>query len=217
MGTVATPVGPPRGRIADTMKRLLPLGILLAAIALGATVLQRPQQSPGPSTPERDDPSADRADSAGPVAPTVLPTALAPDRGAVRTVQPSPEVRADGAELRAEADRLIAGGKVVEGIDVLRKAVEAAPTAKNHGDLGGLLYRLTAFDEAAVHLRAAANLDPGNADRWIALANVYYRKVNPGEAWKAEKRAREAEPGLELGRDNEGMRVRKGPTTPPAP
>ncbi len=83
--------------------------------------------------------------------------------------------------------------------------------------LGGLLYRLTAFDEAAIHLRAAAELEPGNADRWIALANVYYRKVDPGEAWKAEKRAREAEPGIELGRDNEGMRMRKGATAPHYP
>jgi tetratricopeptide (TPR) repeat protein len=126
-------------------------------------------------------------------------------------------VPADGAALREEADRLIAAGKIVEGIEVFRRAVDAAPTAKNHGDFGGLLYRLTAFDEAALHLRAAADLDPGNADRWMALANVYYRKVNPGEAWKAERRAREAEPGLELGRDNEGMRVRKGAMAPPNP
>src|SRR5262249_43173269 len=113
--------------------------------------------------------------------------------------------------------QLIAAGKIEEGLDVLRKAVEAAPTAKNHGDLGALLYRLTAFDESATHLRAAAELDPGNADRWLALANVYYRKVNPGEAWKAEARARQAEPGLELGRDAEGMRVRKGETAPRNP
>ena len=122
---------------------------------------------------------------------------------------------ADGAALRAEADRLIAEGKIAEAIEVFREAVEAAPTAENHGDFGALLYRLTAFDEAALHLRAAADRDPGNADRWIALANVYYRKTNPGEAWKAQKRAREAEPGLELGRDNEGMRVRKGAMVPP--
>lgn len=101
----------------------------------------------------------------------------------------------------------------MEAVEAFREVVAAEPTARNHGDFGGLLYRLTAFDEAAIHLRAAAELDPGNADRWIALANVYYRKVNPGEAWKAERRAREAEPGLELGRDADGMRVRKGEAT----
>jgi tetratricopeptide (TPR) repeat protein len=102
----------------------------------------------------------------------------------------------------------------MEGIEVFREAVRAAPTAENHGDLGRLLYRLTALDEAAIHLRAAAELEPTNADRWIALANLYYRKVNPGEAWKAEERARQAEPGLELGRDAHGMRVRKRDLAP---
>jgi len=123
----------------------------------------------------------------------------------------------NGVALRDEADRLIAEGKVREGLEVFRQAVEAEPTAKNHGDLGRLLYRLTAFDEAAIHLRAAAELDPMNADRWIALANVYYRKVDLGQAWDAEKRAREAEPGLELARDENGMRIRKGDKAPREP
>jgi hypothetical protein len=141
-----------------------------------------------------------------------------PSTGAPAIEPPEPAViTADGAALREDADRLIAEGKVLEGLEVFREAVEAAPTAENHGDLGNLLYRLTAYDEAAIHLRAAAELDPSNADRWIALANVYYRKIDPGEAWKAEKRAREAEPGLELGRDGSGMRVRKGDKAPRQP
>jgi tetratricopeptide (TPR) repeat protein len=131
--------------------------------------------------------------------------------------EPSEPVVTGGAALRDEADRLIADGKVLKGLEVFRRAVAAEPTAKNHGDLGSLLYRLTAFDEAATHLRAAAELDPSNADRWIALANAYYRKVDPGEAWKAERRAREAEPGLELARDGSGMRIRKGDKAPREP
>jgi hypothetical protein len=198
------------------MKRLLPLAVLLAATVFGVALLQRPKQSPTLSKSGCSDPSTCEVDTPSPAEPTAPPTAP-PDRVEARTVQPSPAAPVDGAALREEADRLIAEGKVVEGISVFRKAVEAAPTAKNHGDFGDLLYRLTAFDEAALHLRAAAELDPGNADRWIALANVSYRKVNPGEAWKAEKRAREAEPGLELGRDNEGMRVRKGASAPRDP
>jgi len=129
----------------------------------------------------------------------------------------APATEPSAAALRQEADQLIRDGKVLEGVEVFRRAVEAEPTAQNHGDLGSLLYRLTAFDEAAIHLRAAAELDPTNADRWIALANVYYRKVDPGEAWKAEKRAREAEPGLELARDGSGMRIRKGDKAPREP
>jgi tetratricopeptide (TPR) repeat protein len=127
------------------------------------------------------------------------------------------ETGADGKALRAEADRLLAEGNVVPGIQKLREATEADPTPRNHGDLGDLLARLTAFDEALVHLRQAAELDPGNADRWIALANAYYRAVNPGEAWKAEKRAKEAEPGLVLGRDEFGRRVRQGDSAPRKP
>lgn len=197
------------------MKRL-PLALLLAATVLGAALLLRPQRSHKLPEPQSGDAAPRAADAPAPAEPIVPPTAP-PDRAETRTAEPPPAVPADGAALREEADRLIAAGKVMEGIKVFRKAVEADPTAKNHGDLGGLLYRLTAFDEAAIHLRAAAELDPGNADRWIALANAYYRKIDPGEAWKAEKRARQADPGLELGRDNEGMRVRKGGSAPSNP
>lgn len=192
-----------------TMRRLLPFGMLLLA-AVVAAVLFRRAESPTVSAPACADPSLCatevRVSREPAVAATAPPIAFASTR---TPVPPTPAAAVDGAALRAEADRLIAEGRVIEGIDVFRKAVEAAPTAKNHADLGSLLYRLTAFDEATLHLRAAAELDPGNADRWIALANVYYRRVNPGEAWEAEKRAREVEPGLELGRDAEGMRVRK--------
>jgi Flp pilus assembly protein TadD len=206
------------------MKRFSAMAMVLAALAFGAVVLRRSPR--GPTVRER--PECADAATCGPAAtapppksvraePAAAATAPPWNRGETRAVQPSPAVAADGAALRAEADRLIADGKVIEGIAVFRKAVEVAPTAKNHGDFGALLYRLTAFDEAALHLRAAAELDPGDADRWIALANVYYRKVDPGAAWKAEKRARAAEPGLELGRDAAGMRVRKGDTVPRNP
>ncbi len=192
-------------------KRLLALA-LLAAIGAAAMLVRPSPRPPAAPAPVCGDSTSCGTDAPLPAAPTALPAAPPPGRTATRTVEPSVAATpVDGAALRAEADRLIAAGQVIEGIDVFRKAVEAAPTAKNHGDLGGLLYKLTAFDEAATHLRAAAELDSGNADRWIALANVYYRKVDPGEAWKAEKRARTAEPGLALGRDAEGMRVRKQP------
>jgi Flp pilus assembly protein TadD len=191
------------------LRRLFPFAIVLAAAVIGAVLVRR-AQSPIVTTPACTDPSTCATEARVSPDPTVTATAPSTAFASTRTPVPrSPAAAVDGATLRAEADRLIAEGRVVEGIDVFRRAVEAAPTAKNHGDLGSLLYRLTAFDEATLHLRAAAELDPGNADRWIALANVYYRRVNPGAAWEAEKRAREAEPGLELARDAEGMRVRK--------
>jgi len=161
--------------------------------------------------PQREDTPAAACDGAE-TCTTMVEESPAPEpEGAARsrTAPQAPPAASDPAQLREEADRLIAEGKVEEGLDRLRKATTGDPSLRNHADLGALLYKLTAFEEAARHLRAAAELDPANPDRWIALANTYYRRVDLGEAWKAEKRAREAEPGLVLGRDSEGMRVRK--------
>jgi len=123
----------------------------------------------------------------------------------------------DAKQLREEADRLIAERRIPEAIDALRKATAADPSARNHGDLGRLLAGVMALDEALVHLRKAAELDSGNADRWIELANAYYRKVDLGKAWEAERRAKQAEPGLVLGRDASGMRVRGSDSPRPNP
>jgi hypothetical protein len=173
------------------------------------------------STTQRQLPPQPPDESASPPPVEAAPPAAAPTTGGTRppepVIPPAPRPAADGKALRAEADRLLAEGRVHEGIEAMRQAAAADPTAKNHGDLGDLLARLTVMDEALVHLRQAADLDPGNADRWIALANAYYRAVNPGEAWKAEKRAKEAEPGLVLGRDKNGRRVRQGDSAPRKP
>jgi tetratricopeptide (TPR) repeat protein len=197
------------------MERRHSILLFAASAVAGAFLLAalREPRAPEESCAETNSCSAQVAAPAAEAPPPTTPPPV-PDVPPAAPVEPVP---VDGAALRAEADRMIAEGSVKEGLDVFRRAVEAEPTAKNHGDLGTLLYKLTAFDEAATHLRAAAELDPGNADRWIALANVYYRKVDLGEAWKAEKRAREAEPGLEMARDGSGMRVRKGDSAPRQP
>lgn len=206
----------------------LPLLALLALAAVAATWALLPSDGTGPSSVEEaavDSCAEDVACSAGIADPETDPAAspiddveAAPPAGSPGDGLPAagpaagtePASAADAVRLREEADRLIAEGRAPEGIDALRKATEADPSARNHGDLGALLQRLTAFDEATRHLQRAAELDPTNADRWIALANAWYLAVNPGEAWKAERRAREAEPGLQLGRDASGLRVRKG-------
>jgi hypothetical protein len=179
---------------------------LLLAIVAAAAWLGRARRSPVEDRSRATaPPGPEHVDAPPPVVPPAVPHPRASEPAAAASAPPAPS-----PATRADVDRLLAEGKIMEAVEAFRVVVAAEPTAQNHGDFGGLLYRLTAFDEAALHLRAAAELDPGNADRWIALANVYYRKVNPGEAWKAEKRARAAEPGLELGRDAEGMRIRKG-------
>jgi len=89
---------------------------------------------------------------------------------------------------------------VREALASLKDAVRTDPSPENHAAYGRLLRDLTAMDDALYQLRAAAEKDPGNADRWIELANAYYLKPDPGLAWNAEKRAKQAEPGLQLRR-----------------
>lgn len=136
-----------------------------------------------------------------------MPTST-PDESAPTSDEASPTRSAD--ELREEAHRLLGQGNVAEGLEALKKAVELDPSARNQGELGDLFVKLTAIDTGIRYLKGAAQLEPNNADRWIALANAYYLKPNPGEAWEAERKAREAEPGLQLGRDARGLRIRRG-------
>jgi tetratricopeptide (TPR) repeat protein len=191
------------------MKPAVALVLLVVSVALGVWWFSPAPPSPAPPAPtarpgERAAAPEDRSPA------TAAEPAVTPEPSPLPAPPaPPPAATADGVALREEADRLIAEGRILEGLDAMRKATAADPSARNHGDLGSLLARLTALDEALIHLRRAAELDPGNADRWIALANAYYRKVELGEAWKAERRAREAEPGLVLGRDGGGLRIRK--------
>lgn len=191
------------------MKRHHTLALLLLASVAAGLWLFRPSELAVEPTEETAE-SCEQGSACSTVpSPGHAPTQEDPVPASGPAPAPAPAPGAAGEGLREKADRLIAEGKVREGLDAMRKAVEADPSARNHGDLGALLDRLTVFDEAVRNLKRAAELDHDNADRWIALANAYYRKVEPGEAWKAERRAREAEPGLVLGRDSNGMRIRR--------
>lgn len=165
-----------------------------------STIATRPQPPVAVATPEP--PPADR-DRSVEQSPT-----LSPGEDAQPPGQAVPSRSAN--ELRDEAHRLLGEGNVAEALEAMTQAVEQDPSARNQGELGDLLVRLTAIDKGIRYLRTAAELEPANADRWIALANAYYLEPNPGEAWKAERRAREAEPGLQLGRDAHGLRIRRG-------
>lgn len=215
------------------MSRPLALLLVLAASAAAGLLLFFPGQAPRVAPPpDSAAPAAESCDttdscSALPAAgasgeaarpATELPPASTPaSTPADKAGPPAAVTQAEAVKLRDEADRLLAEGELRQGLELLRKATAADPSARNHGDLGALLEKLTDQTMALVHLRAAAELDPHNADRWIALANAYYRATDPGEAWKAERRAIEAEPGLELGRNSLGQRVRKGDSEPRKP
>jgi tetratricopeptide (TPR) repeat protein len=143
------------------------------------------------------------------------PPDSAEEAGAEATPPPvakAPPSAEEIAAWREEAWSLLKSGDLRGGIHLLERAVEADPTPQHHGELGRILRDATAIDQALYHLSRAAELDPGNADRWIELANAWYRKPDPGKAWAAERRAREAEPDLRLRRGPDGLWQREGDT-----
>jgi len=157
------------------------------------------EESSRAEAPESQPDSADEPEAE----PTPPPVAEAP---------PSAE---EIVAWREEAWHLLKSGDLRGGIDLLERAVEADPTPQHHGELGRILRDATAIEQALYHLSRAAELDPGNADRWIELANAWYRKPDPGKAWAAERRAREAEPDLRLRRGPDGLWQREGDTATP--
>lgn len=191
--------------------------VFVAAVALGAwwsipRPSPQPSLSPQPAEARR---AGDKSSAPSEFAPAQRSATTPPAAGspapAPATPPPRDPLRAAG--LRARADALLKDAKIPEAVDAFDAAIEADPSsARNHGDLGRLLRDLTAIDRALYHLRRAAELDPGNADRWIELANAYYLKPSPGDAWKAEKRARQADPNLKLRRGRGGLLERADDT-----
>lgn len=174
-------------------------GAALALIA-GATVLIGLQTSRQPTQP------------GPPVRATANTAADAPRpwTSQAEEAQPSARVDVDGLarELIERGKAALADGDFRAGFDAYRRALEYAPTAETYGLVGDLYLRAAAADEAAFHLRRAADLDPNNGDRWLALANAYILQTDLGAAWKAIDRAKEIEPGLIVERDRNNFVVR---------
>ncbi|HET9062332.1 MAG TPA: hypothetical protein VFO62_03495 [Candidatus Binatia bacterium] len=130
--------------------------------------------------------------------------------GRIDHTEPSRPVDVDALarELIDRGRAALANGDLQDGFEAYRRALEYTPTAETHGLVGDLYLRAAATSEAAFHLRRAADLDPDNADRWLALANVYMLKTDLGAAWKAIERAKEVEPGITVERDRNNFVVR---------
>jgi tetratricopeptide (TPR) repeat protein len=118
------------------------------------------------------------------------------------------DIDALAQELIDRGRAALADGDFRAGFEAYRQALEYTPTAETHGLVGDLYLRAAATSEAAFHLRRAADLDPDNADRWLALANVYILKTDLGAAWNAIERAKEVEPGITVERDRNNFVVR---------
>lgn len=130
--------------------------------------------------------------------------------GRIDETEPSRPIDVDALarELIDRGRAALASGDLRDGFEAYRRALEYTPTAETHGLVGDLYLRAAATSEAAFHLRRAADLEPDNADRWLALANVYILKTDLGAAWKAIERAKEAEPGITVERDRNNFVVR---------
>jgi len=207
---------------------LLAAGALLAALAyLGGPgsnthVPQADDSGQQTQSQRQDSPDARPADDVAGAAReataeprlAALPSAAVPhatspeaaaDQGRAPQAASSPdEAERMGKELLATGRNRLADGDLAGGLEAFESAVAFYPSAETHGALGWLYFKMHVGGRANVHLRSAAMLDPDNADRWIDLANAEIQRSEVGEAWKAIDRAREAEPGIRLERDEDG-------------
>jgi Tfp pilus assembly protein PilF len=180
--------------------------LLLVALAcgLGVTTWLVARPTPHVVSP----PPVPSAPVAAAPRPSAEEASPAPTRPAV-----TPAARAEATALIGAAAQARGAGDLRAAVEDLQAAVERAPSVETHAALGALYLEMGVTASADLHLRAAAEGDPGNADRWIALANAYYLKPDPGAAAEALEQARTAEPGLRVTRDANGWLVRK-PATP---
>lgn len=138
-------------------------------------------------------------------------------RSARPPLAPPPDTmaRTTAAALLADADAARRRGDLRATLALLQDAVTRAPTVETHATLGALYLEVGAARHAETELRAAAEGDPGNADRWIALANALALRPDPLAAAEALEHARAAEPDLRVTRDPTGRLARDH--TPTAP
>jgi tetratricopeptide (TPR) repeat protein len=174
-------------------------GAVVALIA-GATVLIGLQTSQPPTQPR---PAAGATANTAADVPRQWTSHAEEAQASARV-----DVDALAHDLIERGKAALADGDFRAGFDAYRRALEYAPTAETYGLVGDLYLRAAAAGEAAFHLRRAADLDPNNADRWLALANAYILQTDLGAAWKAIDRAKEIEPGLIVERDRNNFVVR---------
>ncbi|MCW5890924.1 MAG: hypothetical protein KIT14_10260 [bacterium] len=175
--------------------------MLLAAVILGG----RRREGERPSAVPAASASSDLAVCTSAAARTAR-RAASRASAAVGVSRPAAALLADAAEARRQGD-------LRTTLALLQAAVAGTPSVETHAALGGLYFELGAAGPAVRNLRAAADGDPADADRWIALANALVLAPDPFAAAEALDHARRAEPGLRVRRDGGGWIVRE----PPAP
>src|SRR5690606_21757873 len=147
---------------------------------------------PAPAPPRAPRVTATPAPAAAPKTPrpaTAQRRPAAPTEFHAATVAPAPDAAATAAALLADAAHARQQGDLRTTLALLRAAVEQAPSVETWAALGGLYYELGAARAAEPNLRAAAEGDPDDPDRWIALANALALKPDPMAAAGALEQA----------------------------
>jgi tetratricopeptide (TPR) repeat protein len=76
-----------------------------------------------------------------------------------------------------------------EAIDALKKSIALHPTADAYANLGGAMFRLHRFDEAAEDYRRSIPLSPGDYSSWSGLGDAEYYGGHPDRAMTHYKKA----------------------------
>jgi Tfp pilus assembly protein PilF len=183
-----------------------------ALVAAGAAIVLALVVDRGDGTDRPDAPVPAPTPQAA-AAPAPEPCGTTPAAAPVSArARRGPEATTSSILVAADAARR--RGDLRAALALLEDAVARAPGVETHAALGALYLELGAAGMAEKSLRVAAEGDPANADRWIALANALAAKPDPMAAAGALARAREAEPALHVGRDAAGRLVRD--PAPPA-
>lgn len=180
--------------------------VIVAALAgVGRWIELRPSAAPPSASKRAVAPSP-------PPAAAVVPTA--PATGSLRrpgplTALPDVEAKTTAASLLASAAAARQQGDLRATLSLLQAAVERASAVETHAALGAFYLELGVARAAETNLRAAVEGDPGNADRWLALANALALKPDPIAAADALEHASAAEPGLRVIRGPGGWLARE--------
>jgi tetratricopeptide (TPR) repeat protein len=172
--------------------------VLLAAAACCVSLALISGQTPSPVAMNHA--SSDTADAS--VAKATHRGWAAPER------DEAVDVRALASSLVEQGRAALAAGDLEKGFEAYRRAADYDPSAETHGLVGDLYLRMAVRSEAEFHLRRAADLEPENPDRWLALANAHFLKSDLGAAWKAIDRAKQADPTIDIERDANNFVVR---------
>jgi tetratricopeptide (TPR) repeat protein len=84
---------------------------------------------------------------------------------------------------------LSAQKKEAEAIEALKKSIALHPTADAYANLGGAMFRLHRFDEAAEDYRRSIPLSPGDYLSWSGLSDAVYYGGHPDRAMTDYKKA----------------------------